>query len=213
MRRLGCFTVTLLLVALGLFVADLAVTRFAEQRIADDVSQTLDADTEVALERWPVSVRLLNGTIPTARATATDVPLDNGATLDRLDVELTNVEINVSDLRRRTNRLPPAEEGTFSATLGEDALAAVLGIPAGVVNVMLQDGVVRLEAAGVNVEADVGARDGQVIVSLRGALGQVLGAQELPIDLSDEPGAPAVQEITIDDGVMVVRGTLEEVQR
>ena len=214
MRRLGCLVILLGVLGVGLFVGDQVFTSYAERQTQARLERTLEADeTEVDLDGWPVSLRILLGSIPTARVRATGVPLDNGATLDRLDVELTDVEVNVADLRANADRLPPAEEGTFTARLSESSVAGMMGIPTGLAEVQLRDGVVRLSAAGIRLDAEVVAEGGDAIVRMRGPLAQLLGGAELPIDLSKEPGAPSVSEVQIRNGVMIVRGTLEDVRR
>ena len=213
MRRLGCFIVVLIVLAVLFFVADQAVTTYAEQRTAANVSEALGTDATVAFSGWPVGARLLLGSIPKAEVDASDVPLDNGATLDRLHVELTDVKVDVGDLRENSDQLPPADDGTFTAELTEDSITTMLGVPGDVVQVRLQDGVMQLRAAGVRVEADVVAEQGDVVVRLRGPLAQLLGGGEVPIDLSDEPGAPEVESVEIRSGVMIVSGRLAEVQR
>lgn len=213
MRRLGCLVIVLLVLGGLFFVADQAATTYAEQRTAANVSEALDADATVDFSGWPVGARLLLGSIPTAELTATDVPLGNGATLDRLDVELTDVKVDVNDLRQNANRLPPADDGTFEAQLSEASVATMLGIPANLVDVRLRAGTVRLRAAGLQVEADVVAEDGDVVVRLRGPLARLLGGRAFPIDLSDEPGSPEVRNVEIRDGVMIVSGTLADVRR
>ena len=214
MRGLGCLTVSVLVLG-GIAVgADLAVTNYAERRLADNLVTTLDAEeVTVDLQGWPVAARMLFGSIPQVAMTSTEVELDNGATLDQLDVTLTDVEVKVSDLRNNSERLPPADEGTFEAQLGEEAILAMLGVPTGVVDAKLQDGIVRLSAAGVRLDAEVVASKGDVVIQLQGPLAQLLGGVELPIDLSNEPGAPYVEDVEISDGVMSVSGRLEEVQR
>ncbi len=214
MRRLGCLLFLVILVG-GLFLGDLAVTRAAEERTAERVTRTLQADTTVDFQGWPVTARALMGTIPRATIAASDVPLDNGATLDRLDVVLRDVDVDVNDLRgggARPQQLPSARSGRFSAELSEESVVSMLGLPNGVADVSLEGGVIVFSAAGVEVEAEAVARNGDVVVSLSGPLAQVLGAAEFAIDLSDQPGAPAVDDVKIRNGVMEVRGRLEEVR-
>ena len=213
MRGFGCLLVAVVVLGGVLLIGDLILTNTAEERTATRIGQTLEAEAEVDLQGWPVGLRMLLGSIPTARLTATDVPLDNGAVLDRLDVELTDVAITIDDLTTQSDRLPAAEKGTFEAELGEPSVAAMMGIPAGLAEVTLRDGVVEVGAGGLAIQADVGARDGDVVVSLAGPLSALLGGSEFAIDLSDEPGQPFVEEVAIEGGVMVVRGRLEEVRR
>ncbi|HVM21200.1 MAG TPA: DUF2993 domain-containing protein [Egibacteraceae bacterium] len=214
MRRLGCLLFVLILLA-GIAVgADFLITRLIEQRTEEQVSAALETPADVTLHGWPVTLRLIEGVVPRATVTATDVPLENNVTLSRLDVVLHDVQVRLSELGQQSEevRLPPARSGEFEAELTEEAVAGVLGLPDAVSDVRLADGLVHLSAAGLEVSAEVGARDGDVVVSLAGPLAQVFDA-EYPIDLSNEPGAPAVEEVAIRDGVMVLRGSLEDVER
>lgn len=213
MRRLGCLLAVLIGFGVLFFIVDQAVTTYAEQRTAVDVSDALGTDATVEFSGWPVGLRLLLGNIPTAQVAASDVPLENGATLDRLDVTLTNVDVDVSDLQVDNDQLPAADDGTFRAELGEESVTGMLGIPGDLVEVQLEEGVVTLRATGLQVEADVVAEDGDVVVRLRGPLAQLLGGGEIPIDLSEEPGSPEVEKVEIRDGVMIISGRLAEVRR
>ena len=213
MRGFGCLVVALLALAVAGFFADQAVTSAAERATAQRVSRALDADAEVDFEGWPVAVRMLNGRIPTATVSAIDVPLEQGGTLDRLDLQLTDVRVNVSDLQGGTGRrLPPARSGIFEAEMSEPSIARLLQLPEGV-TVLLENGTATIGAAGLEVQADVEARDGDIVVSLDGPLENVLGGAEFPIDLSEQPGAPAVRDVDIDNGAISFRGDLEEVDR
>ena len=215
MRRIGCLFFLLILVG-GLFLGDLAVTRAAEERTSQRVTRALEADSTVDFQGWPVTVRALMGTIPLARLAASDVPLRNGATIDQLDVVLRDVDVNVEDLRgggARPRELPRARTGRFEAELSEESVVAMLGLPEGLADVTLRQGAIVFSAAGLEVEADAVAKDGDVVVSLAGPLSELLGSAEFPIDLSTTPGAPAAEEVEISDGVMTISGRLEEVRR
>ena len=203
----------LLVLGVGGYFADQAITVAAERSTAAQVSRALDADTQVDFNGWPVSVRMLRGTIPSATMTATDVPLEQGGRLDVLNIELTDVRVNLADLRETGGRrLPPARRGRFVAELGESSVARILKLP-DAVSLTLDRGVATIKAAGLEVDADVTARDGDIVVSLTGPLKQLLGGAEFPIDLSDEPGGPAVKSVRIDGGVITLRGALEDIDR
>src|SRR5688572_21271926 len=186
MRRLGCLTVLLLVLGVGLFVADAAATTYAEERTEQRLARVYNTEADVDFDGWPVSVRvLLTGSIPRATVSASDVPLDNGATVDDLDVRLEDVSVRLDDLRSgRGRRLPPANEGTFRAGLDEQSVAALLSIPGNLVTVTLERDVVTLSAGDLSVTADVEAVDGDVVVSFQGPLAQLVGGSSFPIDLS-----------------------------
>lgn len=209
----GCLT-TLVLIALLAVGADYAATRYVEGRIAGELASEMEADSvTVDLEGWPVAVRLLTGGVPTAQMKATGVPLQGGATLDTLDVVLTDVDVNVADLREEAGRLPRAQEGTFEATLSEESVVKLLGLPAGLVDVRLRGGNLRLSAAGLSLDAEVVAGGGDVVVQLKGPLAELLGGAAFPIDISSAPGEPFVTDVDIAGGIMTVSGKLEDVRR
>lgn len=211
MRRLGCFVLLVLVIAAGLYGADQWGTSYAERRTAQRLASEFEAAAEVEFRGWPVTARMIAGSIPSADITLRGLELDNGAVLDELDVALIDVEVSLATLIDQPENLPPAREGTFTARLSDDAVAALLGVPGGLVAVELTDGVVRMSAAGLEVDAEVTASDGDVAFALQGPIAQLLGAGAYTIDLSSEPGSPAVEEVQIGDGVLVVAGTLTEV--
>jgi hypothetical protein len=77
----------------------------------------------------------------------------------------------------------------------------------------LDNDVLTLSAGNISVEATVEARDGDVVVAIAGPLAQLLGGAQFPIDLSEQPGSPAVDDVAINNGLMVLRGSLEDVRR
>jgi hypothetical protein len=215
MRRLGCLVFVLAFLGVVLYVGDSFATSYAEERVEARLAKVYDTKADVELVGWPVSARiLLTGTIPEARITTGDVRLDRGASIDSLDVVLTDLSVRVDDLRNGTgNRLPPAASGSFTATLDEQSVRSLLGAAGALVRVNLADGVVQLSAGGLRVDATVEARDGDVVVAIAGPLARLLGGAQFPIDLSDQPGSPAVEDVAVNDGVMVVSGSLEDVRR
>ena len=215
MRRLGCLVFVLLILGALLFVADSAATSYAEERIEARLARVYDTEADVELVGWPVSARiLLTGHIPEARISTGDVRLGGGATIDRLDVVLTELSVRLDDLRGETgNRLPPAEAGRYKATLDEQSVGSLLGAAGGLVDVSLDSDLLTLSAGSLSVDASVEARDGDVIVAVAGPLAQLMGGAEFPIDLSDQPGSPAVDDVAINNGLLVLRGTLDEVRR
>ena len=213
MRGFGCLVVALVVLGVALFFADQAITVAAERQTAQNVSQALKADTEVDFEGWPVTLQMLGGTISRVTASANDVPLEQGGRLDSLDIVMSDVRINLNDLRNSGGqRLPPAREGTFEAELGEASVAQVMRLP-DAVELTLDNGTATIAAGGLEVQAEVEARRGDIVVSLAGPLAALLGGAEFPIDLSEQPGAPAVRSVDIDGGIFSLRGDLEEVDR
>ena len=209
----GCLT-TLILVAVLAVGADYAATRYVEGRIAGELATEMEADSvTVDLAGWPVAIRLLAGGVPSGEMHATGVPVEGGATLDTLDVVLTDVDVNLADLREEAGRLPRADTGTFEATISEASVVELLGLPAGLVEVRLRGGNLRFTAAGLRLDAEVVAGRGDVVVRLKGPLADLLGGAEFPIDISSAPGKPFVTDVDIARGIMTVSGNLEDVRR
>ena len=78
MRRLGCLVVVLLVLSVGFYVADAAATTYAEERTEQRLARTYDTEADVDFDGWPVSARVLfTGSIPEARISVADAPLDN----------------------------------------------------------------------------------------------------------------------------------------
>lgn len=199
-----------LLVALA-FAVDLGVTVVAEQRAGDQVSEVLDAPATVDLQGWPVGWYLLQGTVPRADISARDVPLEGGARLDELDVTLERVRVRWRDLREPTDRLPPADQGRFTARLDSEAVQRLLGLPDQIVGVELADSHLLISFVDLlEVEADVDAEDGRLVVLPRAEVAGVFGAGGIPIDLSGQPGQPEVTDAEVSGGHLVVRGMLRE---
>ena len=213
MRGLGCLVVAVVVLGVALFFGDQVVTNTAERATAREVSRSLDADTTVDFTGWPVTLRMLQGRIPTATVQVQDMPLEQGGRLDVLDIVLRDVRVNVNDITSGGDgRLPAARKGTFAAELGESSVAKAMNLP-DAVSLTLDNQTATISAAGLEVKGNVAAKRGDIVVSLAGPLQQILGGAEFPIDLSGEVGAPAVRDVKIDNGVLLLRGDLEEVER
>lgn len=203
--------VVALLVVVGL-VTDRTVAAVAEQRIAEQVSTTLDAPVAVELPGTVVGLRLLTGHIPRLEIHAQDVPLQDDAHLDRLDVTLTNVRVTLSQLRGDSARLPPAGQARFRAEVGAEAVTRLLALP-GLVNVDFADGRLQLSLGDFSIDAEVGADDGDLLIQPQSSLAEALGLDRFTVDLSDQPGSPAVDDAEVTGESLILRGRLEAVVR
>ena len=204
MRRVGCGVVVLLVLVGLALAADQVVAAEAEQRAEQRLTERLGTQADVELHGWPVGLRVLLGQVPRLTAHAEDMRVEGGLRIASLDAELTEVEFD-----RSAERLPRAATADFTAVITEEALRDALGAPEQLVSLSLRSGLAVLDVAGLQVEADVVARGGAVVVEPRDALSALLGAGALRVDLSDRPGAPAAREVEVQDGRLVVRGVLE----
>jgi hypothetical protein len=211
MRALGRLLIVLVLLAVVLVAADFGIAAVAEQRAAEHASEVLDAPTEVTIRGWPRGLQVVTGEVQSVDLHARDVPMEGGPTIDRLDVTLDRLQVRWDDLWQESERLPPAEEGRFSAELSEASVRELLGGVADLAELSLVDGAIRLGVGGLELEATVEARDGAVAIVPQDVVSQLVALEGFRIDLSDQPGAPRVEEAEVADGRVIVRGTLEDV--
>jgi hypothetical protein len=201
MRALVASGVALLVIAGGI---DLALTRTAEQQASEQASILLAAPATVDFRGWPVSLRLLFGTIPAVDLHATDVPTDSGVPLRTLDATLTRVRLRLGDL---ANGELPAEagDGTLTATLDDEGARAILGDLAESGTVELVPGRVRFTVLGFTVESGV-TLEQEVLV-----LTPVSGPRGLPdrleVPLPELPPGIHVERVEVLTGALQLEGT------
>jgi hypothetical protein len=210
LRRLLVTAIVVGIVVGLVLVVDLGVARMAEARAERRVSDALGVPADVTLHGWPVGLRLLTGRVARAEATAHSVPLEeHDATLDRVDVTILRIQLGLDDLRDPPDHLPPASSGTFEARLTGDATWALASVPRAIADLRIEDGAIRLWTVVAEASADVHVRDGTVVIVPRTPLGVLLTA-DVPLDISDQPGRPVIEEAFIDEDTLVLRGRLTE---
>lgn len=213
MRRFLVVLSVIILVGVLLLVADRVVVGIAEERAEEQVSERIDADADVELHGTLAGLRMLVGAPLRAEMSARDVPLDGvQANLERLDVTLSGVRLDIGDLRDPPEELPPADAGRFEARLDEEATFALAQVPRVVADIRISDGAVRLRVLGNEAAGDVTVRNGEIVIVPRTPLGALL-ATDVPLDISGQPGDPRIEEAEIDGDVLIVRGVLQDVGR
>jgi hypothetical protein len=206
-------TLLVVVVLLGALVVgvDAFVASEAESRAEARVEEALGVPADVTLHGWPVGLRILAGKVERADVVARGVPVEGmPGDIDRLDVRLTGVQVSWSDIRSPESDLPPADSGRFEARLGSDATFGLAQVPRSVASMRIADGAIRLRVLGMEAAADVDVQGGEVVIVPRTVLGGLL-ATSIPLDVSDQPGGPEVEEAEIDGDVLVLRGVLTEV--
>jgi hypothetical protein len=201
MRVLFASLVVLLVVAAGV---DLALTRSAERRASEQATVQLGAPATVDLQGWPVTVRLLAGTLPAVEVRATDVPTDSGVRLATLDATLTRVRVRIADLA--AGRLPEeAEDGTFVATLDREGVRQLLGDLGQAGDVQLTPGRVAFTVGGFTIESGVGVANGQLVLTPFTDLGLLPDTFQVP--LPELPAGVDVQNVSVLDDALQLEGT------
>jgi hypothetical protein len=164
--RLGVWVgAALVLLLVGLLLANAWVTRSAEEAASERASQALGADAAVRLVGWPVGLRLVSGSPIDALVEASGVPLPGtSAVLSRLEIELDDVVVDRRGLAGDDQGLE-ASRGRFVAELDTDAVRQLAGLIGRLplVGIELRSGVARLDVAGFPLlEATAEVVDGGV---------------------------------------------------
>ena len=154
--------IVVLLVILGLLAgADLWVKSYAEARIAAELQSSFDAEgeAEVELSGFPITVRLLSGTIPSVELTS--------SSLKRQGLRFTDVRLVMQDVSFSLSELASGEMGEVTvadgrgrASLPGADLTEVFGAAVDGVDISIADGVLRVR---------VGQFQGRAQLSLDGA--------------------------------------------
>jgi hypothetical protein len=208
-RSIIALLVVVILVG-GLYALDLSVHAAAERRAADQVEDELGSPVEVTLHGWPVGLRLLTGRVTRAEMTASEVHIEeSNATLERLDVTLHDIRVGLAELRSPPDVLPPSGSGRFEARLSGDATWALADVPRVIADLRISDGAIRLRTPIAEASADVVVRGGAVQIVPRTPVG-VLLATDVGLDISDQPGAPVIEEAEINGDTLVLRGVLTD---
>jgi hypothetical protein len=184
-------------------------------RVADRLTDEFGTARPVTLDvpERPLLPALLRGRA-TARMSATDVPVGDGAQLERLDSEVDTLELSI---RRRTLRTGPTR---FVARIEERELARVVDLPTVVSRLELRaEGLRVWTVLGLPLDAEVLVTDGGLRIvpdpaqlaaaaQLPGlsALRRAIDGLGLQLPLPPLPLDAVVETVTFDTGVAHVTG-------
>lgn len=201
-------SVIALLVSLAVLV-DVGVARRAESVIQDRVGQALGAPVEASIGGFGSGFAVLGGHISTLdihadRLTLTDVSVPGDA------VEIQDLNVHVTDLELDGNR-PVAGDATFSAVLSQDQVLQL--IPQDLADrVTLGTDRLMVDLGITTVALDVVVTGDTLSLQLPGGLpvvDQLLSqATEVPLQV---PDGVTVRDAMINDGALVLTGTLDPV--
>jgi hypothetical protein len=203
---------TALLVAIGLLalvavVADLVLTDVAEAQTAARVSEELGASAAVDLQGWPVSLRLLGGTVPRVGITADDVPVEDTAIrLSRLEVDVTDVRLRLADLLADGPLPVDGGSGTFRATLSQAEVNRLAGLG----DVQLGEGVASLVVLGQQIDAVATVEDARIVLR---PLTDLPGLGPVPLAPVELPGEVVLDAVRIRPGELELTGRVLRLQR
>jgi hypothetical protein len=193
------------LIALGVFllflvVADFVVRSLAEERVADQMQESLDLSNrpKVSLDAWPFVVRVMEGHFDGVTVNARNVN-EGGIRLKRVELFFDDVDFAAAQLLSQKKRSVEVDSATGTAVITEEDLSEALqsnGVPA-TVNLSDDDAVVETEL-GAEAAATVSLEGGDLVLVPEEAL-EPMTVQLPPI--TDEVDYESVR---IDDGRAVL---------
>jgi LmeA-like phospholipid-binding len=204
------FLIALAIFLVFLILADFVVKGLAEDRVADQMQESLDLShrPKVSVDAWPFVVHVMEGHFDGVTVNARDVT-ERGLKFRRIELLFEDVDFPTSQLLSQKKRSVDVESATGTAVITEDALTEAVqsrGVPA---TVQLSDDTAVVQSElGAETAAHLSLEDGNLVVVPEGEL------QPMTIDLPPITGEVDYQSVRIDDGLAVLtlqvgRTTLE----
>lgn len=188
--------------------ADAWVRSFAEARASDRLAEVLDleGDTSVSLGGWPFTFRLIAGTFPSVSVTADEV-VTSGARLERLKVDLFEVDFETGGLLAGSADAVTAATGEGSAVLTAEALRSLAAERQPDVELTLEGGRLRVSSPLLPrvVTGEVTLRKNRRLVIEVPDLPQTI---RIPLPMIIE--GLSYEDITVRERTIAVRFTLED---
>lgn len=196
----------LVVVAGALVVADhLVRTRMVEQvrRAVEDAAR---APTRLDVPHRPLLPHAAQRLIPTATVTFTDLPIAEGrARIGVLVVDLERLHLTGPRLRPGIR----VDRGTFRATLGVDAVNALVTLPPGLQRVELNAERIRLRTvAGVAIDTSVDLTRRGIRVTGTGGLLKFLPTAGWTVPWPSLPYGATIHTVRAGDRSLELTGTL-----
>jgi hypothetical protein len=220
--RIALILAAIVVGVLALFVAaDVVIRNIAEQRVADEIEAGLpagvEADVAVKIGGGSVIAQYLGGTMDEITVSApevtvqgspvgvelvaTDVPIEQGAAIGRVEATVTASEATVNDLIALQDI--PGGVTLGDGVVGYDGSVRVLGIPVDYTVTAVVEAAgdtVLLRAQGVDVSALGGRFDASDLVD------QLLDGTPVPVCVAEHlPAGAEVNDITVTPGAVSVR--------
>lgn len=205
MRTLTAFLVTLLVLIGGGVTVNAVLTDRAERGAADRLAAAFGGDATVAFGTWPVTLRLLSGSLPQARVTLRDVPAGE-VRLRRVSVELRDVRIE-GGASLAFGTAPPqrvglrARRGRLDAEIAEEAVRQLTGV-----TVRLREGQAVIDTEGGEVAVVAGVENGAVVLRPVGEAADERDVAPVRFEPPPLPGDPRVTRVELREGAVRLTG-------
>ncbi|MEA2452897.1 MAG: hypothetical protein QOG04_1607 [Actinomycetota bacterium] len=160
--------VVLLVVVGALIAGDMWLKATAESRVAQAMQKTFDSPgtSKVELGGFPFVLKLISGTIPSAKVTSSSLERD-GVMFTDVRMTLEDIEFSVSKIIAGELGSVKVRDGHGSAAIKGNDLVAALGAIGGL-EVTLRDGKLLVRAGGKEVSADVTLKNTNLVVRAPG---------------------------------------------
>jgi hypothetical protein len=124
MRRLIGFVVVLLLL---LVVVDRVAWWVAQRGVAEAIQSSADLSRrpDVKVAGFPFLTQAVKGRYNEVNGTVDDISVQDGLTIDRLNVRLTGVHVKLGDLLKRSVSKAPVDAASATATVGYPSMDEV----------------------------------------------------------------------------------------
>lgn len=201
-------TVALTVLAVAALVAVLLLVNaafawFVERRVEAVLENRLGSPTNVDLSGWPVTPRLLTGSLPEAEVTLQEVGIPG------TEVGLGGLGLILRDVRytgERDGPLDPpieARAARFESRLTEREVSRLAGVLPGIQGAELDGSGLVLDLPGeATADADLAAQDGGLVLKPETP---VLDP-EIPLTPGGLPAGFSVEEVNVETEVVVIEG-------
>jgi hypothetical protein len=182
-----------------LAAGDVAARRYAETRVEQQINEREPGSaSSVHISSFPFVARLaLFGRVEKISAHVSHVNVGSFV-LDKVDLTVTGVRLDRSQLVHHTAAVKGIRTGTVRAVMSEQTVDQVLHLP-----VTFGDGSVQLSAGGVTLSATVTVVDNQLRLSAAG--------RDLSVPIPPLPVLPCVADAAVEPGRLVLSCSFHQV--
>ena len=204
MRRLAVIFIVVALVGLTGFGVDRYLTQEAERQASEYLSDRLGAPAVVELDGWPVSARLLGGTVPGVHVQSVGLEVGDVG-IRRMDIAFRDVELDWRAVNEAEGFDIRAGRGIYTAELDEQTLSDAADMPGGI---RLGEGMLQVHAHGQMAEAIAAVETEGLQFRPIGAVPE--GFETVRVPLADLPQGMTVEQVRIVPGVLQISGSMTQ---
>lgn len=190
-----------------LLLANAAGAWFVERQAEERIEVRLGTPVDVNLSGFPVTPRLLTGSVPRADITLQEAGIPGtGVGLGRLAVTLTDVRYT-GEPGGLMNLPIEAREVRFESRLSEEEVFGLAGALLGVEGAELADGgLVLYLPGGATADAGLAAEDGGLVLRPETPALE----PEIPLTPGGLPAGASLEEVDVESDAVVIEGRADD---